>query len=283
MSDRMWRYGIHSLLEILQRNLPETSKHMLCFIEMVSLVLKRLVLSNSALGDSLFEQLGDVARYGMFAAKMDSRHWKFMSQYWYQKAADRHPGSGKFQHHVAVLSQSDPLRTLFYLTKALISVQPFPDTRVTFGRFFNDWANSAPRKITMTTSFIAAHCVLLAGDSIQRFMTLTNDFLSLLPLYLQHHGHQGQHTAYIMSCNLASVFNYGDPAFMAMVSSQSRSGHTPQTNQLGLANQKQAYGVHLTFQTLSVLLQYGNSHNSVPAIHISLAFLCAVVGYLTSQ
>lgn len=291
MSDRMWRYGIYSLLNILRQSLPGSLKYMLCFIETVSSILKRLILSNSELGDSLFEQLGDVARYGMFAEKLNREYWNVISRCWYQKAADRNPDSGRIQHHLGVLSQPDPLQTLFFLTKALISAQPFPGSRVTVGRFFNDWPNLALQENSMATYFIAAHYVLLRGDSTGRFMTFINGFLSLLPSYMEHHGHQRQHTVYVMSCNFASVFGYHNPAFMAVGSSQSQSGHTSQTNESGPANQKQAcvsncsinqpayptkqalQGVHLTFRTLSVLLQYSNGHNSVPAIHVSLAFL----------
>ncbi|OQE72620.1 hypothetical protein PENNAL_c0095G01861 [Penicillium nalgiovense] len=270
----------HPSVSLDVRNVPRkyemsdrSLKYMLCFIETVSSILKRLILSNSELGDSLFEQLGDVARYGMFAEKLNREYWNVISRCWYQKAADRNPDSGRIQHHLGVLSQSDPLQTLFFLTKALISMQPFSGSRVTVGRFFNDWPNLALQENSMATYFIAAHYVLLGGDSTERFMTFTNGFLSLLPSYMEHHGHQGQHTVYVMSCNFASVFGYHNPALMAVGSSQSQSGRTRQTNELGPANQKQACGVHLTFRTLSVLLQYSNGHNSVPAIHISLAFL----------
>ncbi|KAJ5206904.1 hypothetical protein N7491_002464 [Penicillium cf. griseofulvum] len=70
-------------------------KYMLCFIETVSSILERLILSNSELGDSLFEQLGDVARYVMFAEKLDRKYWNGISRCWYQKAADRNPDSGR--------------------------------------------------------------------------------------------------------------------------------------------------------------------------------------------
>jgi hypothetical protein len=143
MSNRMWRYGIYSLLEILRQNLPQSLEHLLYFITEVSSILQKLTLHSPALGDSLFEQLGDVARYGVFVDKLKRKHWEAVSRYWYQPAAERNPDSGQIQHNLAILSQSDPLEALFHLTKALISVQPIPHSRVAIGRLFHDWDNLA--------------------------------------------------------------------------------------------------------------------------------------------
>jgi hypothetical protein len=44
-----------------------------------------------------------------------------------------------------------------------------------------------------------------------------------------------------------------------------------------IPNTKQApQGVHLTFQTLSVLLHYNNGYNAIPAVHVTLAFLWCI-------
>mgnify|MGYP001658209021 CR=1 FL=1 len=236
MSGRMWQYGIHSLLDILRQDLPQTLEHILFFIETVSSILKRLILSNSALGDSLFEQLGDLALYRVVVEKSNREDWQVIPRYWYQKAADRNPDSGQVQHQLAASSRSDPLQTLFYLTKALISVQPFLHSWVTVGRFFDRWDTFALQHTTMATSFIAAHYVLLTGDPFGRFMTLANGFLSLLPSYIQGYDYQGQHTVYIMSCNFASVFHYGEPAFTTVVFPQIQGGRTHHANGLGQAD-----------------------------------------------
>lgn len=76
---------------------------MLYFIKTVSSILKQLILYNSALGDSLFKQLGDVARCRMVVETLDRKQWEATSRYWYRKAAERNPDSGKIQHHLAVL------------------------------------------------------------------------------------------------------------------------------------------------------------------------------------
>ncbi|KAJ6045439.1 uncharacterized protein N7446_012303 [Penicillium canescens] len=272
MPGRMWRYGIRSLLDILQQNLPQTLGYIIFFIETVSSILKQLVLTNSALGDSLFEQLGDLALYRAVVEKSDRKDWEAIPRYWYQKAADRNPDSGQLQHRLAACSRSDPLKALFYLTKALISVQPFPHSRVTVGRFFDRWDTLALQHNTMATSFIAAHYVLLTGDPDGQFMTLANGFLSLLPSYIQKYDYKGQHIVYIMSCNFASVLRYGELAFTTVVFPQSESGRTHHANKSG-----QADGIYLTFETLSVLLRYSGSHDTVPGIHICLAFLCISV------
>ena len=120
MFDRMWRYGIYSPLELLRQNLPGSLVHMLHFIDYVLSTLNRFLVFDPALGVTLYEQLGDVTRYRMTMERQDRKHWAGISRYWYQKAADRNPNIGRIQHSLAVLSHSDALQKLFYLTKAFV-------------------------------------------------------------------------------------------------------------------------------------------------------------------
>lgn len=294
MLDRMWRYGIYSPLEILRQSLPGSLVHMLHFIDHVSSTLNRILVFDPALEVILYEQLGDVTRYRMAVERQDRKHWAGISRYWYRKAADRNPNIGRIQHSLAVLSHSDALQKLFYLTKAFVCVQPLDGSRATIDIFFNHWKGLALQRDSMATHFVVAHSVLLTDGSGEQLETLTNDFMSLLPMYIQRPSSRNQHEVYIMSCNIASVLGYGTPVYphLADLFSKKQSSGTANestsamekedvsNSPTGLRSQlklNQAFqAIRLTFQTLSVLLRYSNFPNAIPGIHISLAFLWRV-------
>ncbi|CAI7613009.1 unnamed protein product [Penicillium viridicatum] len=215
MFDRMWRYGIYSPLELLHRNLSETLVHMLDFIDYVSSTLNRFLAFDPALGVVLYEQLGDVTRYRMAIERQDRKHWARITRYWYQKAADRNPNIGRIQHSLAVLSHSDVLQKLFYLTKAFVSVQPYPPGQATIDIFFDHWKNLHFQH-DMAAHFVIAHSALLVNDSGDRFKTSANIFMSLLPRHVQRPRSLNQHEVYIMSCNIASILGYGTPEYQHM-------------------------------------------------------------------
>ncbi|OQE62061.1 hypothetical protein PENNAL_c0273G06353, partial [Penicillium nalgiovense] len=274
MLDRMWRYGIYSPLEILRQSLPGSLVHMLHFIDHVSSTLDRILVFDPALEAILYEQLGDVTRYRMAVDRQDRRHWAGISGYWYRKAADRNPNTGRIQHSLAVLSHSDALQKLFYLTKAFVCVQPL-DGRRTIEISFNHWNGLALQRDSMATHFVVAHSVLLTDGSGERLNTLTNDFMSLLPMHIQRPSSRNQHEVYIMSCNIASVLGYGTPVYPHMADLFSKKQSSGTANESSSAMEKED-AIRLTFQILSVLLRYSSFPNAIPGIHISLAFLWRV-------
>ena len=56
----------------------------------------------------------------------DREAWANVARYWYQQAADKNQTEGRIQHLLALLARPDMLRQLFYYTKSLVSVFPFP-------------------------------------------------------------------------------------------------------------------------------------------------------------
>jgi hypothetical protein len=140
MPARMWRYGIHSFLELLRQKLPESLEYMLNFINLAYSMMTLLLESVSAFRDTWIECLGDLARYRMAVEESDMRErqiWASVSRYWYNQDADRNPDVGRIQHHLAVLARPDVLQQLFYYTKALVSVRPFLNARESVILFLN--------------------------------------------------------------------------------------------------------------------------------------------------
>lgn len=210
MFDRMGRYGIFSLVKLLYQSLPGSSVHLLHFADYASKVLKRFLVLDPALGVMLFESLGDVARCCMAVERLYRKQWADISRYWYHKAADRNPSTGRIQHSLAVLSHYDPLQKLFHLMKALLSVQPLPigHARLTIDAFFGHWNALPLQSGGMVSHFVVAHGVLFTNGPRERLETLANEFMSLLPMHIRRPRSQNQHEVYIMSCNIASLFGY---------------------------------------------------------------------------
>ncbi|CAG8153670.1 unnamed protein product [Penicillium nalgiovense] len=280
MFNRMWRYGIYSPLELLHQNLPGSLGPMLHFIYHVSSTLNRFLEFDPALGVILYEQLGDVTRYHMAAQRQHRKHLAGISRYWYRKVADQNPNLGRIQHSLAVLSHSDALQRLFYLTKAFVSVQPLCHSWATIDIFFDHWKGFTFQR-DMAAHFVIAHRLLLENCSGERLKALTNDFLSLFPMQIQRPTSRNQHEVYIMSCNIASVLGYeyrrtgaANESAPAMETEYVSNGPTELCSQLRLNQAFQA--IRLTFQTLFVLLRFSNFPNAIPGIHISLAFLWRV-------
>lgn len=309
MPARMWRYGIHSFLDLLRQNLPDSLEHMLNFIylaySMVTLLLERVMVFR----ETWLECLGDLARYRMAVEESDMRErkvWAGVSRYWYNQGADSGPDIGRIQHHLAVLARPDVLQQLFHYTKALVSVRPFPSARESVMRLFstyNGQQNDLSQHTTVT-AFIATHGALFKESPADQFITLANHFLSLLregARYLCRHGQTG---VYIMSCNFASIFQYGEPeAVLAMEFCQKDNESATETyettdnwtpgldieikmKELSEPTDPSVYlppmflqGTALSFHTLSVLLDCVDDASIYPSMHISLSFIWGLTQY----
>ncbi|KAL3471389.1 hypothetical protein BJX99DRAFT_263320 [Aspergillus californicus] len=307
MPARLWRYGIHALLELLRHRLPASLEYMLTFIYMAYSLVTLLLESVPMFEETWIECLGDLSRYRMAVEEADFRErevWAGIARHWYNKAADKNPDVGRIQHHLAVLARPDIVQQLFYYTKSLVCVHSFAGTRESIFLLFNPLLK-APRAVRrlpeIVTAFVAAHGYIFTGDLGDIFTNTCDDFLSFLEQYVGRMGPtfkmQG---VYIASCNFAAVLEYGAPkgllpAEFSTSSTQSRStddiyfaSHrywTPvgdfKTVEADFLASKDSetisplvfYGSCLTFQTLSIMLDQMGNKNVLPSFHASLAFL----------
>lgn len=65
MPARMWRHGIHSLLELLRHRLPHSLGNMRKFIDLTSSKMQLYYRTVPAFEDIWMECLGDLGRYGL--------------------------------------------------------------------------------------------------------------------------------------------------------------------------------------------------------------------------
>ncbi|GIK00290.1 hypothetical protein Aspvir_004312 [Aspergillus viridinutans] len=307
MPARMWRYGIHSFLELLRHRLPDSLEHMLTFIYMAYSMMTLLLESVRAFEETWIECLGDLARYRMAVEEVDLRDreiWAGVARYWYNKAADRNPDVGRIQHHLAVLARPDVVQQLFYYTKSLVSVHSFPSTRESIPSLFNPLLNApkAHHHYPLIAAFVLAHGYLFYRNPAPQFYRSAEEFLAHLDTHVGRMGAafkmQG---VYMSSCNFAAIFEYNHPdaalpakfhpggihqgrsaletqPTSAKTSTSACDLHLTEDGSMASTDGRMysplsLYASCLTFQSFSVLLDQIGNKNIYPTVHISLAFL----------
>jgi hypothetical protein len=217
MPARMWKHGIHSFLESLRRRLPESIDYMLAFIYLAYQMMALLYETVPAFEDTWIECLGDLGRYRMAIEDEDVRDretWTGVARSWYSKAADKNPSVGRLYHHLAILARPNALQQLYYYSRSLTCVRPFPSARESILTLLDPILNrptaSHSHTISIDTSFIQAHAILFEKLSLEAFNDATTIFLGQL------NNHIGRVTAkwkeqgmYIAVTNLSGLFDYG--------------------------------------------------------------------------
>ncbi|KAK4182422.1 hypothetical protein QBC35DRAFT_468099, partial [Podospora australis] len=140
MPARMWRHGIHSLLELLRHRLPASLEHMLMFIYLAYSMMALLYETVPAFEDTWIENLGDLSRYRMAIEDDDIRdreNWTAVSRHWYSKASDKAPTTGRLYHHLAILVRPNASQQLYYYAKSLCVAIPFVSARESIKTLFD--------------------------------------------------------------------------------------------------------------------------------------------------
>lgn len=303
MPARMWRYGIHSLLELLRHKLPGSLEYMLHFIYIAYSMVTLLLENIPNFRETWIECLGDLARYRMAIEESDMRDrevWATVSQYWYNQEADLSHDVGRVQHHLAVLARPDALAQLFYYTKALLCQRPFQNARESIALLFNS-IREQQRQESMAAALIATHGVLFHKKSSAEFTVLANIYLYLLRREIPQLDTQGQGGAFVMSSNFAAVFQYGEPENDLALSfpQQKTQATAEETYQLALQwtipkscndNNLESIpspdqitsqilspvafnGSALTFHSMAVFLDHLGDLESYAGIHTGLSFV----------
>ncbi|EQL01457.1 hypothetical protein OCS_02837 [Ophiocordyceps sinensis CO18] len=185
MPARMWRHGIHSFLELLRHKLPGSLEHMLNFIYIAYSMMALLFETVPAFEDTWIECLGDLGRYRMAIEDDDIRDretWTGVSRYWYSKASDKSPTTGRLYHHLAILSRPSALQQLYYYAKSLCVPIPFPSARESVLTLFDPLLSSAPQQhlVPVDAAFVRVHGILFSGKSKEQLVPSMDEFCSLL-------------------------------------------------------------------------------------------------------
>ncbi|KIV98351.1 uncharacterized protein PV09_09809 [Verruconis gallopava] len=218
MPARMWKYGIHSFLELLRYQLPDSLEFMINFIYTAYQMISLLYETVPAFKNTWIECLGDLGRYRMAIDNgnvRDHENWANVSRFWYTKAADRSPEVGRLYHHLAILARPNALQQLFLYSRSLISVQIFNPARETILTLFkpilgrSDAASSHTSQLD--TSFIKASAILFTKEHLDDFKHFHDGFIELLDQHI------GRVTAewrvqgvWVIVSLLGALFDYGN-------------------------------------------------------------------------
>lgn len=293
MPARMWRYGVHSFLELLRQKLPGSMEYMLDFIYLSYSMMTLLLESVPDFKETWVECLGDLARYRMAVEEFDKRDrdlWAGVSRHWYNQDADRNTENGRIQHHLAVLARPDILQQFFHYTKALISVNPFPNALVSMAQLVTPLVNLPAHKRNLITSFVTTHGALFMRAPIEEFVSRANVFLDTLRNEISRVGRHGQQSVQITSCNICAIFQYGRNGVLEtdfalnsrnptaedrLVAMEWASTATPfdASRYTDISSQFAFRASSLAFHTLITMLGQPGDPNMYPSVHISMAFI----------
>ena len=188
MPARMWRNGIHAFLELLRKQLPDSYDHMLGFLYTAYSVMALLKESVPSFLETWIECLGDLARYKMAIEEDlgDRETWSNVAQMWYNKAADRSPNAGRIQHHLAILARPNIVQQLFYYSKALVSVVPFPTARESIMLLFTPFLDAEkarttfPKYAIIESSLVTAFGILFTRGLVKEYKRHATNFIRQL-------------------------------------------------------------------------------------------------------
>jgi hypothetical protein len=312
MPARMWRYGIHSFLELLRKRLPGSLDHMLTFIYMAYAMMTLLLESVPAFEETWIECLGDLARYRMAVEENDMRDrevWSGVARYWYTKAADKSPDIGRIQHHLAVLARPNTLQQLFYYSKSLVSIQPFTNAQdsilLLFGPLLDPLKPTNKLYPRVLTVYVTAHAVLFTRGEITAYMAHAEEFTSHIDGHISRVGalfrEQG---VYVASAAIAAIFGFGQAdaviprlfdqkivqqwSLSETLKSSERVWANPQLEQIAITRRDRpatpgvrfkdneqvvSYASHLGFSTFKLILERQGDKNVLPSVHVFLAFI----------
>lgn len=218
MPYRMWRHAIYAFLEVLRHRLPESRDHMLAFIYIAYSMMALLYETVPTFEDTWVECLGDLGRYRMAVEvddPLDREIWSGVARFWYTRATDNNPGTGRLYHRLATLSRQYSLQQLSLYTRSLTCLHPFEGARESIRTLFNPILNGKapvnPRSSSFETVFVKAHGILFYGASASQYEAavrqidsgLLDNYIGLVTSKFKELGVCATNT------NIGAIFEYG--------------------------------------------------------------------------
>jgi hypothetical protein len=241
--------------------------------------------------ETWIECLGDLSRYRMAVEEEDPRDrevWAGVARFWYSKAADRMPNTGRLYHHLAILARPNNLQQLYLYSRALTSTQAFLSARESIQILFDPVLKDTSSDIDV--SFIKVHALLFHHrfDEVQEPMTKFHDLLNT-QIGVSHIKWRkpGVHLAV---SNIAALFGYGAYHHLRYVFETgnrlskppiSAEIKHPKEPSLPDAESEKAfrYACQFTFKTFKIILARQGDANVFPFVSITLAFLLTLTKF----
>lgn len=108
--------------------------------------------------------------------------WREMARDWYALGLAESPGTGRLQHHLALLSKGDELRALYHYTKSLTVAHPYLSARESILPLFEEehQARRTQSDVSQHELFVHLHGMLFTKISLDDFEDCLERFLERL-------------------------------------------------------------------------------------------------------
>ena len=291
MPARMWKHGIHSFLELLRHHLPASLEFMVSFIYMAYQMMSLLYETVPTVQETWIECLGDLSRYRMAVEEEDPRDrevWAGVARFWYSKAADRMPTTGRLYHHLAILARPNNLQQLYLYSRALTSTQAFLSARESIQILFEPVLKD--NSLDIEVSFIKVHAYLFyhhfeeAQEPMKRFHDLLNNQIGVSHIKWREPG------VYLAVSNIAALFDYGGYQELRYIfETGNRLSKPPNNAELKQLKEpppsndesEQAFrhACQFAFKTFQIVLSRKGDVNVFPFVSITLCFLLTLTKF----
>jgi hypothetical protein len=302
MPARMWKHGIHGFLELLRAQLPHSLEFMISFIYLAYQMMSLLLETVPSFEETWIECLGDLSRYRMAVEEDDPKDretWSNVARYWYSKAADRMPNTGRLYHHLAILARPNALQQNFLYTRSLISAQPFLSARESVQTLYDpvirDGASYIPEvdaTFIKTAAFIFYRRYNEVQEPMDRFLSLLDNQIGRVTSKWREYG------TYIAGVTIGSLFDFGNKNKMSRIFELGNylakeldiSKDSTKLTALGSPFEKDAesersftFAETFFFSTLAIVLQRPADRNTHAYAHVVLCFFLSLVSFYRSQ
>ncbi|KAK5633376.1 hypothetical protein RRF57_009090 [Xylaria bambusicola] len=292
MPARMWRHGIHSFLELLRHRLPGSLEHMLTFIYLAYSMMALLYETVPAFEDTWIECLGDLGRYRMAIEDEDIRDrkvWTSVSQYWYSKASDKAPTTGRLYHHLAILARPNALQQLFFYTKSLCVPIPFGSAKESIMTLFNPILEIGNyqynRLIPIDVAFVKTHGILFSHKKLDIFRAVASEFLGALDNHIGQIAKRWMEAGYYIAiANCCALLSYGKDDNIIMRATYSQgdekqdSGAGPGVDTLNPSRDFED-ALYLVIGTHEVVFKRWDDANVLPYTHVVMVFMFYLIRF----
>ncbi|KAF3066258.1 hypothetical protein CFAM422_009350 [Trichoderma lentiforme] len=283
MPARMWRHGIHSFLELLRHRLPLSLEHMLTFIYIAYSMMALLYETVPAFEDTWIECLGDLGRYRMAIEDDDIRDretWTAVSRYWYSKASDKLPTTGRLYHHLAILARPNALQQTYYYTKSLCVPIPFLSARESVMTLFDPVLSSNPPRLELIDlAFVRILAIFFSGKEKGQLGNAAKQFLSLLDGHIARITKSWLEAGYYMGISITcSLLGFGSDSNVLKHAIVPKRSDDMDTAGEAIAPEPIPadtfyQSLSLAVQTLEIVIQRWGDMNILPFLHTQMVFI----------
>ncbi|KPV77805.1 uncharacterized protein RHOBADRAFT_51613 [Rhodotorula graminis WP1] len=195
--------------------------------------------------------------------------WREMARDWYGQGLAENPGTGRLQHHLALLSKGDEFRALYHYAKSLTATHPYLSARESILPLFEDEHQQRRTQpdVTKAELFVHLHGMLFTKISLDDFSPAQERFLERLKeerwailksrdewlaMSLEAKGDQapfGDREWFMLGVvNVASLLQYGadDGVLKKLLARDSASGDGGEDGSASTAHNGHGDGGHLS-------------------------------------